>query len=197
MLERHACKIFDENKKIDSKDLEQILEMGRLSPSSFGMEPTRFLVIQSQEIKEMLKPVCWNQRQITTCSDLVVLLTEDEKVKNDKEYMKNMFTRRGLSDEHTEKYLNLYDNFMSDKDGKTLYDWSAKQAYIASANMMTYASINHIDSCPIEGFEEQKVRDILNIDKTQNIALLIAFGYRVKPASKKYRLDLKELVEFR
>lgn len=55
---RHACKIFDENKKIDEDKFLDILESGRLSPSSMGMEPTRFIVIENKRLKEELKPLC-------------------------------------------------------------------------------------------------------------------------------------------
>lgn len=65
---RHACKIFDETKKISSDDLNFILEAGRKSPSSFGQEPWKFLVITNPELKAKIRPFCWDQPQITTCS---------------------------------------------------------------------------------------------------------------------------------
>ena len=58
---RHACKLFDETKKIDTQTIKSILEIGRLSPSSFGMEPWKFLVITNEKLKEQLRPLCWNQ----------------------------------------------------------------------------------------------------------------------------------------
>jgi Nitroreductase len=61
--ERHACKLFDDKKKIPKEDFDFLLEIGRLSPSSFGMEHWKFLVITSQDLKEKLRPVCWNQPQ--------------------------------------------------------------------------------------------------------------------------------------
>ena len=75
MQKRHACKLFDNTKRISKEKLELILEYGRLSPSSFGMEPWRFLIVQSQETKEKLQPFCWDQPQIATCSDLVLIKT--------------------------------------------------------------------------------------------------------------------------
>jgi len=74
--ERHACKLFDDKKKIPKEDFDFLLEIGRLSPSSFGMEHWKFLVITSQDLKEKLRPVCWNQPQITTCSHLVAYLAK-------------------------------------------------------------------------------------------------------------------------
>ena len=78
---RHACKIFDESKKISDDDMHHILEVARTSPSSFGMEAWKFLVITNDTLREELKPFCWNQPQITTCSHLVVVLAGIDSVK--------------------------------------------------------------------------------------------------------------------
>ena len=72
---RHACKIFDENKNISDTDMKDILEVGRLSPSSFGMEAWKFLVISNEDLKAKLRPACWDQVQVTSCSHLVIVLT--------------------------------------------------------------------------------------------------------------------------
>ncbi len=105
---RHACKVFDENKKIESEDLDFILEVGRLSPSSFGMEPWKFLVVQNQDLKEKLRPLCWDQVQITSCSDLVVVLAKIDPLRPFGDYVGQMFARRGLSQEHFDKYVNSF-----------------------------------------------------------------------------------------
>lgn len=71
---RHACKIFDETKKISDEDMKFILEVARKSPSSFGQEGWKFLVITNEELKAKLRPFCWDQPQVTTCSHLVIIL---------------------------------------------------------------------------------------------------------------------------
>lgn len=196
---RHACKIFDETKKIPKEDLEYILECARLSPSSFGMEPWRFLVIQDQNLKEKLKPLCWNQAQITTCSDLVVILAQKEILRPGSDYTRAMLSRRPLSPERIEAYLKRYRSFMEDKKEESdLECWSAKQCYIALANMMTAAAFVGIDSCAIEGFEKEPVTKLLEIDtQKEQIALLVTFGYRINYAPEKKRLLLSELVAYR
>ncbi|WP_281951743.1 NAD(P)H-dependent oxidoreductase [Nitrosophilus kaiyonis] len=199
MYFRHACKIFDENRKIPKEDFDFILECARLSPSSFGMEPWRFLVITDQNLKDKLKPLCWNQKQINTCSHLVIIKAQKEILKPDSDYVKKMFNRRELPKEKIEAYLKRYKDFMQDKlDNEKLFCWSSKQCYIAAANMVDSAAFIGIDSCMIEGFEKDKVEELLNIDtKKEEIALLITFGYRVKPAPEKKRLSLEEIVEYK
>ena len=73
---RHACKRFDSDRRIPEEDRRFILEAARLAPSSFGMEPWRFLVIRDAELKAALRPHCWDQPQITECSDLVIILAQ-------------------------------------------------------------------------------------------------------------------------
>ena len=199
MAFRHACKIFDENKKISDENINYILEAGRTSPSSFGMEGWKFLVITNQELKEQLRPACWNQVQITSCSHLVVLLTAIEKVKPSSGIPAKRFARRPLSQEQLDGYVKLYSNHLQDtlSSNKNIYEWTAKQTYIAGANMMTAGAYIGIDSCPIEGFEKEKVEAILELDNTQyQVAMLLPFGYRLNEQSEQLRLDFDEVVEF-
>ena len=65
---RHACKEFNENKKISDEDIRFILETGRLSPSSFGLEQWKFIVVQKPEIKTRLQAASYDQLQLTSCS---------------------------------------------------------------------------------------------------------------------------------
>jgi nitroreductase len=199
MNRRHACKLFDENKKISQEDLEYILEVGRLSPSSFGMEPWKFLVVQSEEMKENLKPLCWNQAQITTCSELVIVLADIDNVKPNSQYVKDMFARRGLPDEAYNRYLGVYASHLEDtmRDNESILAWTSRQCYIAMGNMMTAAAHIGIDSCPIEGFEKENVEKLLGIDTDKwQLAVMFAIGYRVNPISKKLRRKTDDIIEF-
>ncbi len=197
---RHACKIFDENKKIPKEMLNNILEVGRLSPSSFGMEPWKFLVVQSQELKEKLRPSCWDQVQITSCSDLIVFVTKNKLVEPGSPYVQEQFKRKGLPEEMYEAYMNIYGNFLGAKaEGNANFykDWSAKQVYIAMGNMMTYAATEGIDSCPIEGFNQKEVEETLGIDgRDESVAVLVAFGSRVNEQPQKIRLPIEEVCTY-
>lgn len=192
---RHACKLFDEEKKIPSEDLHFILEAGRLSPSSFGMEPWNFIVVQNQELKEKIRPVCWNQPQITTCSDLLIITAKVDAPAR-KEYYEKMFTRREMPVEMLETYLSVYQQFINGLH--SVYGWSARQCYIAAANIMSYAAMIGVDSCPIEGFEKEKLEEVLGLNTTkEQVALVIALGYRVDEPGEKVRLPFDEVVSFR
>lgn len=190
---RHACKLFDPAKKITEEDLHFILEAGRLSPSSFGMEPWEFWVVQNGTTKEALKPLCWNQPQITTCSDLVVLLSR-KKLRSTDPYVIERFKPRGAL---FEKYLQTYHDFVDPRSDEEIACWSGKQVYLASGFIMMAAASIEIDSCPIEGFDKAKVEALLEVD-TENfqIEYLIALGYRAQEQPPRYRRDFDDVVKF-
>ncbi len=196
---RHACKLFDESRRIRESEMDAILEFGRLSPSSFGMEPWRFLVVRDQKLKESLRPLCWNQPQITTCSDLVLIKSIVAPLAPGSEYSREMLSRRDLPKEKIETYFRVYDDFAAHKLAtEGLFCWASRQCYIAAANMMTGAAMMGIDSCPIEGFEKEKVEALLDMDPArEELALIVAFGYRVNEAPEKIRLPLDQITEYR
>lgn len=196
---RHACKIFDADKKISDAQIKEVLEAGRKSPSSFGMEPWKFLVITNEELKEKLRPFCWNQPQITTCSHLVVVLAAIESLRVESGVPAKMFQRREMPKEKFDFYINLYAKHLAKtlKNDENTLCWSARQTYIAAANMMTCAATLGIDSCPIEGFEKERVEKILGLDtKRYQLSLILPFGYRIQEQSPQLRLSFDEVVEF-
>lgn len=198
---RHACKIFDETKKISDEDMRFILEAGRKSPSSFGQEGWKFLVITNEELRAKLKPFCWDQPQITTCSHLVIILAAIEAVKPESGIPALRFARREMPQEKKDFYNKLYKDHLTvtkvlDSD-ENVYSWTARQTYIAAGNMMTAAAIKGIDSCPIEGFEKAKVEEVLGLDtKEFQLSMVLPFGYRINPQSTQMRLPFEEVIEF-
>lgn len=196
---RHACKLFDKTKKISDKDMHYILEVARKSPSSFGMEAWKFLVITNEELKAKLRPYCWNQVQITTCSHLVIVLAGIENLKVESGMVQSQLMRRNLPQDKLDAFIELYASHLSDtlSSDEKIYQWSARQTYIASANMMNAAATIGIDSCPIEGFEKENVEKVLELDTTKyQVAMILPFGYRVNEQSKQLRSEFESVVEF-
>ena len=199
MAFRHACKVFDENKKISKEDIKSILEVARVSPSSFGMEAWKFLVITNKDLKAKLRPACWDQAQITSCSHLVVVLARINSVKPESGLPLKRFSRRDMPKDKLDFYLKLYASHLENTlcCDENIYAWTSKQTYIAASNMMTYAATLGIDTCPIEGFEKDKVENILELDtKEYQVAMLLPFGYRINKQSTQLRLSFDEVVEF-
>ena len=195
---RHACKIFDETKKISDEDMHYILEVARKSPSSFGMEAWKFLVITNDKLREELKPFCWNQPQITTCSHLVVVLAGIETLKVSSGVVRSQLMRRSMPEDKLDSFIELYASHLSNVlDDDKIYQWSARQTYIAAANMMSAAAFIEIDSCPIEGFEKENVEKVLELDTSKfQVAMILPFGYRINEQSQQLRSDFESVIEF-
>lgn len=208
---RHACKVFDTDKKIPDEEFKFILETARLSPSSFGMEPWKFIVITDTKLKAQLKPHCWHQEQVTSCSHLVAVLTKTAAV-TDETYTTKMLERLVKDRKEVEGVLAIFKNFLKEKitgfvtryfykkftEDRPIYEWCARQCYIAASSMATSAAMREVDSCFMEGFKKEDVEETLGIDTAkEEVALLLAFGYRIKAQPQKQRLAMEEIVEFR
>ena len=198
---RHACKIFDETKKVSDEDINFILDVGRKSPSSFGMEPWKFLVIKNEELKAKIRPFCWDQPQITTCSHLIIVLAAIEGVKPESGIPMRKFSRREMPQEKKDFYIKLYTDHLTGTktllNDENVYYWTSKQTYIALGNMMTAAAIRGIDTCPIEGFEKEKVEEVLGVDTNKyQLSVVLPVGYRINPQSTQLREKLEDVVEY-
>lgn len=206
---RRAIKSFDPSKKISEEDFNLILEAARLSPSSVGYEPWKFLIIQNQEFREKLKEITPGARgTLPTASHFVIILARTIKdTKYDSEYAKNQSLNAGLPAEMYDQIKEAYKEFQENQQNllvneRTMLDWAGKSTYIPFANMMTVAAFLGIDSCPIEGFHYDKVQKLLeeeNLLEDGHLAVsaMVAFGYREdEPKFPRVRKDMKEIVQW-
>ena len=202
---RHATKKFDATKKISDQDFQVILEAGRLSPSSFGFEPWRFLVIQNAQLRDELKTVTWGaQGQLPTASQYVAILCLKDGMRYDSSHVTRMMRDvQHLSPEMMEKKRERFRAFQKENgildSSRTLFDWSVKQAYIALGNMMTAAALLGIDSCAIEGGNMSAIEKILSehglLDNGRyGLGVMVAFGYRIDEPKAKTRQSADDVV---
>ena len=204
---RYATKDFDPTKRISDEDFEFILETGRLSPSSIGSEPWKFLVVENEELKQKLKAVSWGaQRQLPTASHFVILLARTD-VRYDSDYILDNYKNvQQMPEDILEQMLHGLKTFQEDfrllENERYLFDWASKQTYIPLGNMMTAAAQIGIDSCPIEGFNYDQVHDILKNegfleDGKFDVSVMVAFGYRAhEPKREKTRKSLDQVVQW-
>ncbi len=206
---RHACKEFDSTKKIPEDDFNFIMDVARLSPSSFGLEPWKFVVVQNKEYRDALLPVTWGgQKQLPTASHFIITLVyKGENIRYDSSHVEYMMgTIKNLDKDLKVAYKNRLENFQKNEykltdNEKSIIDWASKQTYIALGNMMTAASSIGIDSCPIEGFDPEGANEILkntfglDMDKYA-ISHMLALGYRKNPQPEKKRQELKEIIKY-
>lgn len=204
---RYACKIFDESKKINEADFDLILEAGRLAPSSMGIEPWKFVVLQNEKLREEIANVSWGgKKQIPSASHVVLILSRKaDDLKYDSEYINELLVNtKKLPDDVVEimkKIMkDIEDSRFQNKDD-LIEHYSKEQAHIAMADMMQTAALMRIDSCPIGGFDKEAVEKILienNIldPKHFELALIIAFGYRAEEPAPKTRRAKEQVIEW-
>ena len=201
---RVSTRYYDPARKISAEDFAAILDFGRLSPSSVGSEPWKFLVIQNQGLREKIKPVAWGmQSSITEASHLVILLAK-KHARYDTPFFSELMERRGFTPEQRAAALERYRSFQTHDiaiadDERALFDWASKQSYIALANMLTGAAMLGIDSCPIEGMDYAAVEHILAqaglLDPAEyGVSVAATFGYRARDIQPKPRRDAAETV---
>ncbi|MEH2163488.1 MAG: NAD(P)H-dependent oxidoreductase [Nostoc sp.] len=178
---RYATKQFDPSKTISPEIWTALEDALVLSPSSYGLQPWKFLVVISPELKEQLKPFSWNQSQVTDCSHYVVFtIKKNLTAEHVDHFIARTAELRGGTVDAMANYRNL---MVSDVvDGARSFnvnEWSTRQVYIALGNFMTSAALLGVDTCPMEGIEPVKYDNLLGLTaKGFTTVVACAAGYR-------------------
>jgi len=195
---RYATKHFDVNKKITDEDFAILKQSLVLSPSSFGLQPYKFLIVENKELRKKLTSHSWNQAQVEEASHLVVFLGKKKMTKGDvEEFIELTANTRQMPVGALEDYKNMMVQSLVENP-KDIVNWAAKQAYIALGNLMTTAALLKIDTCPMEGIDATKYDEILEVDENYSTLCVCALGFRAVDDKyqnlKKVRFDEKKLI---
>ncbi|MGO9587363.1 MAG: NAD(P)H-dependent oxidoreductase [Limisphaerales bacterium] len=199
---RYATKVFDAAKKIPA-DVWQTLERALLlTPTSYGLQPYRFLVINDPAKRAELLPHSWNQKQVVEASHFVVFTARTKMTDAD---VTKLIQRTSDIRKIPSESLNFYRDLMlgdivNGPRGKTAHEWAARQTYIALGNLMTCAAVLGVDACPMEGLNPAEYDRVLGLNGSGYATVVAcALGYRAatdKYASlPKVRYEAKELVQ--
>jgi nitroreductase / dihydropteridine reductase len=196
---RYATKKFDLEKTIHQKDMNILKESIRLSPSSYGLQLFKVLVIENKELKEKLREVSFNQSQISDCSALFVFCNFTKVNPSDvDDFIQLKSSVQDIELSNLSKYGDFLKSTLLTKPSKEVSIWTANQVYIALGNLMTSCAALKIDSCPIEGFQADKYNEILKL-KNMNAAVVASVGFRsnddISQESKKVRKNSNSLFE--
>jgi nitroreductase len=177
---RYATKKFDPSKKITADVWAEIQEAVRLSASSFGLQPWKFVVVSDQATKERIKPAVMNQAQTSECSHFVVVCRLD-KIDNAhvEDYLQDMAQTRGVTSESLESLRKMLNGFVGGLEADRAADWMARQCYIALGTLLLSASQHGVDNCPMEGFDRDALDKALDLpSKGCRSVVCCALGYR-------------------
>lgn len=200
MLLRFACKHFDVTKKIDSALLHEVLDITRLSPSSYGLQAWKFIVITNQELKEKLAPAAYNQPQITESAALVVFCGRTD-ISGDQgviaRYVAKAKADLQMSEEQVKGFTGMLTGDLPNRPPEALKAWTQHQVYLAAMTLMLAAAEKGIDTAPMEGFDPGKFAEILGLPEYMHPAVIVAMGYRNMTQPPKTRFDFDDVVEMR
>ena len=177
---RYATKKFDPSKKLSAEQLDVLLEALRLSPSSFGLEPWRFIVVTNPKIRAQLRTVGFNQPQITDASHLIVFAAakDIDNALIDR-YIQRVANVRGMSLENLRSRSAMIKEHTNKKTEQKRKEWPTQQVYIALGVLLTTAALEGIDACPMEMFDQQKFDEILGLEKLNvESRVIAAVGFR-------------------
>ena len=179
---RYATKKMDASRPVPQQKIERILEAIRLTASSSGLQPYEVVVVTNPELRAQIVPHAWNQAQITDCSHLLVFAAWDNYTA---ERINRMFDlvndERGFKNEGWEAYRQKLLAAYVPRDAETNYQHAARQAYIGLGTALIAAAEEGVDSTPMEGFDPDKVDEILSLRaRGLRSVILLPLGYRAE-----------------
>lgn len=196
---RYACKKFDPNKKLTEDQLNTLIESLRLTASSYGIQPWKFVVVKNMQIREKLVSAAFNQHQVKDASDLLVLCRPAELDAGIIDsYVADICKTRDQKPEDLDGFRNMMLKVV-EKDEDKKVAWAKNQIYIALGTLLTACAVMKIDSCPMEGFLPSQFDEILELDKLGLKTVLVCpVGFRADDDKyidvKKVRYSQEEVV---
>ena len=177
---RYATKKFDTTKKLSNQQIETLKQAFNLTPTSFGLQPIKMIVISNKKLQEQFVKHCYFQRQVADASHLLVLCIENSTTTEDiNAYFDLEKETRGTTEEVVATFRKQLTEMYQNLSEAAIEQSAIYQTYIALGNLMTVCAVEKIDALPMEGFVPQKVDELLDLP-SQNLksVLLLPVGFR-------------------
>ena len=177
---RYATKKMDPAKSVAADKVDRIVEAARLAPTSSGLQPYEIIVVKDPAVREQIKPVAWNQAQITDGSHLLVFAAWDTYTAERINHMFDLTNEiRGFKNEGWENYRQMLLATYPQRDAEANYQHAARQAYIGVGAALIAAAFEEVDATPMEGFNPDAVDEILGLRaRGLRSVVIIPLGYR-------------------
>ena len=198
---RYATKQFDAGRKIPDQSWKVIEESLVLTPSSFGLQPWKFIVVEDHELREKLLTESWNQTQVTDASHFVVLSSRTDLTTEDIDrWLECMAMVQGKSMEDLAPLKGMIGGFAERMSSEERREWNVRQSYIALGQLMAVAAVMGIDACPMEGISASAYDRLLGLENSGYATVVAcALGYRDEgdkyASTPKARFDVDEVIE--
>ncbi len=179
---RYAAKKMSPAKSVPQDKLDRILEAIRLTATSSGLQPYEVFVVTNKEVREKIKPIAWNQEQITDGSHLLVFAAWDNYTADRINMMFDLVNeQRGFKNEGWENYRQMLLSMYPQRDAEVNYQHAARQAYIGLGTALIAAAEEQVDATPMEGFDPKALDEILGLKALGlRSVVILPLGYRAE-----------------
>lgn len=179
---RYATKKFDAEKKLSKAKIDILKKAFNLTPTSYGLQPLKLIVISNKRVKKELLGLSYYQKQVETASHLLIFCIETDLNEDLIHHNFNLQKEiRNTPDEILDPYRSFLLEHFDGKSTQQVEDWAVNQVYLAMGNLLNVCAKEGIDACPMEGFETEKVDAHLNLkEKNLKSILMLPIGYRSK-----------------
>jgi nitroreductase len=186
---RRSVKHYDASHNMSDEEVNELLSLAVLSPTAFNIQNWRFVTVVDPELRKQIREVSWDQSQVTDTS-LFIIMCADLKAweKQPERYWAN------APEEVADFMIPAIDDYYRGKD-QVQRDEAMRSCGIAAQTLMLAARSMGYDSCPMDGFDFDKVAELINLPDDHVIAMFVAIGKGTKEAwPRPGQLSLDEVV---
>ena len=196
---RYATKKFDPEKKLDQQHIALLSECFNLTATSYGLQPCKMVVVQDDKLQEEMVSSSFGQRQVADSSAVLVIRIQEVDSAYIKKYFDLVKNVRNTPNEVLQPFQDFLVDSFSKKTVDEIETWAKNQAYLILGNLLAVCAAQRIDSCPMEGFEPEKIDELLELsEQGLKSILLLPVGYRAQDDfmadQKKVRKPISESV---
>lgn len=174
--ERRSTPSFD-GKPVPQEDLKKILQAGLSAPSGYNMQPWRFVVVQTPEQRRRLRGASYNQAKVEEAPAVIVACGDTDGWRKDLDMMLQLGIEGGMPESYAAQARSSVPKYMSSFSGDQMKGWLNKQVMLAFTHMMLMAEVLGYDTAPMEGFEQEKVHEILRLPMSFWVVSMLAIGH--------------------
>ncbi|MDM0814812.1 nitroreductase family protein [Clostridium perfringens] len=199
VFNRHSVKVFDKNVKISHEEMLEIIKEATKAPSSVNMQPWRFVVVESEEGKEKLRPLInFNTRQNDTSSAMILIFGDMKCYEKAEEIYGSAVEKGFMTEESKKEAMEFFVPFYKNASKKKMNDIVKIDSSLAAMQLMLVARLHGYDTNPIGGFEEEKLAEAFSLDPERYVpVIIIAMGKSDYKAHSSVRLDAEEITVFK
>lgn len=196
---RRSIRNYDKSVKISKEVMTKIFEEATLAPSSVNMQPWRFVVIESDEAKAKLAPLAkFNQAQVETASAVIAIFGDLNNFENGEEIYSKAVKLGHMPIEVKERQISVLTNYFATLDPQINRETVLIDGGIVAMQLMLVARAYGYDTCPMGGFEKDKIAESLGLDKDRYVpVMLVSIGKAAESGHKSVRLPINKITQWK